>query len=78
MTRRIERTVEIFLEEIAFFRQPRVLTIPLHPHLSGVPHRLGHLRDLIDTLKVRADTIFMNGSQILDWYLGQSAGQAVS
>lgn len=71
MKLRIDRTVEIFAEEIAASGQPRVLTIPLHPHLSGVAHRFAYLRELIDALLARPDTIFMNGSQILDWYLGQ-------
>lgn len=72
MKQRIERTVELFLEEIAEFGQPRVLTIPLHPHLSGVAHRFIYLREVIDALRARSDTIFMNGSQILDWYLARS------
>jgi peptidoglycan/xylan/chitin deacetylase (PgdA/CDA1 family) len=76
MVRRLERTVAVFEEEIARFGQPRVLTIPLHPHLSGVPHRFGLLRDFVDSLLARPDTVFLNGSAILDWYLGQSGSRA--
>lgn len=68
MRLRIEQTIETFEREIAEHNQPRVLTIPLHPHLSGVPHRINHLAAVIDKLMARSDTIFMNGSQILDWY----------
>lgn len=71
MVQRLERTVAVFEEEITRFGQSRVLTIPLHPHLSGVPHRFGLLRDFIDALLRRPDTVFLNGSQILDWFLGQ-------
>jgi peptidoglycan/xylan/chitin deacetylase (PgdA/CDA1 family) len=68
MRLRIEETIRTFEREITEQGQPRVLTIPLHPHLSGVPHRINHLSAVIDQLMSRSDTVFMNGSQILDWY----------
>jgi allantoinase len=52
--------------------QPRVLALPLHPHLSGVPHRIGYLRRMLDLLERRDDVVFMQGSQIVDWFV--SAG----
>jgi len=69
MRLRMLETIETFTREIDRYGQPRVLTIPLHPHLSGVPHRINFLREIIDTLRDRDDTVFMNGSQLLDWYL---------
>ena len=45
-----------------------MLTLALHPHLIGVPHRIGYLRDCLKLLKQRDDVIFMTGSEILDWY----------
>jgi len=72
MRLRIEETIATFEREIAEQNQPRILTIPLHPHLSGVTHRINHLAAVIDQLKARPDTVFMNGSQILDWYRGVS------
>ncbi len=48
---------------------PRVLAIGLHPHLMGVPHRIGYLQKMVDDLQARSDTIFMTGSQIADWYM---------
>jgi peptidoglycan/xylan/chitin deacetylase (PgdA/CDA1 family) len=68
MRLRIEETILTFEREIANLAQPRVLTIPIHPHLSGVPHRINHLAAVIDALSARDDTVFMNGSQILHWY----------
>lgn len=47
---------------------PRVLTIALHPHLIGVPHRMIHLHKMLDVLQKRKDTIFMTGVQIADWW----------
>lgn len=69
MKLRMSETIKVFEREIARHGQPRVLTIPLHPHLSGVAHRVGFLAEIIDALRARQDTVFMNGSQILDWYL---------
>ena len=65
--RRFEDTLAIFSEEIQ--TQPRVLTLGLHPHLIGVPHRIGYLARMLDVLLERRDTIFMTGSQIADWFV---------
>lgn len=73
MKLRIEQAIRTFEREIRELEQPRVLTIALHPHLSGVPHRINFLAELIDDLRARSDTVFMNGSQITDWYLQQRA-----
>ncbi|MER2533837.1 MAG: polysaccharide deacetylase family protein [Rhizobiaceae bacterium] len=72
MRLRMLETIDTFTREIDRHGQPRVLTIPLHPHLSGVPHRINFLREIIDTLRERDDTVFMNGSQLLDWYRAAS------
>ncbi|MEO7150577.1 MAG: polysaccharide deacetylase family protein [Burkholderiaceae bacterium] len=50
---------------------PRVMTISLHPYLSGVPHRIGHVERLLDHIAAREDTLVWTGEQILDWTLGQ-------
>ena len=65
--RRVMDTLETFGPELK--TQPRVLTLSLHPHLIGVPHRIGYLRDCLKLLKQRDDVIFMTGSEILDWYM---------
>jgi peptidoglycan/xylan/chitin deacetylase (PgdA/CDA1 family) len=49
-------------------REPRILTLALHPHLIGVPHRIGHLRKALELLGQRRDTVFMTGSSIADWF----------
>ena len=63
---RVKDTLRTFGPELK--KQPRVLTLALHPHLIGVPHRIGYLRDCLKLLKQRDDTVFMTGSEILDWY----------
>ena len=72
MKLRIEQAVRTFEREIREQGRPRILTIPLHPHLSGVPHRIGYLTEVVDALMARKDTIFLRGSQILDWFLAES------
>ena len=67
MHRRLEDTLEVFDRELR--RQPRVLTLALHPHLIGVPHRIGYLAKMLDLLGRREDTLFMTGARIADWFV---------
>jgi len=78
MYRRVVDAVECLDREVA--EQPRVLTLPLHPHLIGPPHRIVYLDRMLDLLRSRKDTVFLTGSQIADWYRTaepQPAGQMV-
>jgi len=75
MRTRMTETIKTFEYEINRHEQPRVLTIPLHPHLSGVPHRINFVKELIDTLSARDDTVFANGSTIHDWFKLVSNGR---
>jgi peptidoglycan/xylan/chitin deacetylase (PgdA/CDA1 family) len=63
-------TFELELDENA-----KILTIPLHPHIAGVPHRIPYLKGVIDLLHGRDDVIFVNGSEIADWYAAQERPQ---
>jgi peptidoglycan/xylan/chitin deacetylase (PgdA/CDA1 family) len=66
LLRRLTNSLETFETELA--SNPRVLTIALHPHLIGVPHRIKFLRKMLDQLRKRHDTIFMTGREIADWF----------
>lgn len=55
---------------------PRVLALGLHPHLIGVPHRIGYLQKMLDLLMARDDTVFLTGSQIADWFTDADKGYA--
>src|SRR5689334_18819503 len=70
MRLRLERTLDCLTQELA--SGPRILTVPLHPHLMGVPHRIGFLEQFLATLKARRDAVFMTGAQIADWYVSAS------
>ncbi len=67
MYQRFRDTLEVFDEETK--SNPRVLTLGLHPHLIGVPHRIGYLARMLDDLLSRSDTIFMTGAGIADWFV---------
>jgi len=69
--RRTLDTLACFERELA--EGPRVLTLPLHPHLAGVPHRMGWLERTLDAILERNDAIFMTGSEIADWYEAATA-----
>ena len=69
MLRRLEMGLRVFDVECA--EQPRVLTIALHPHVMGVPHRADVLARVLDVLMARDDTVFVTGSQIADWFVEQ-------
>lgn len=73
--RRLCDTVDCFEREMAD-GTPRVLALGLHPHLIGVPHRIGYLGQMLDLLMARDDTVFMTGSQIADWFTDADTGDA--
>jgi allantoinase len=68
--RRVRATLDAFAAELA--ENPRVLTLALHPHLIGVPHRIGALARSLDALLARDDSVFLTGSEIADWYTRHS------
>jgi len=51
----------------------RIMSISVHPYLTGVPHRIGYLEELLDAISSHDDVVFMTGEQILDWFVGQTA-----
>jgi allantoinase len=64
--RRLANTLECFDQELP--GAPRILTVALHPHLIGVPHRFVELGRMLDTLMARSDVAFLTGRQIFDWF----------
>ena len=75
MFQRVKSTAALFEREAQ--KRPRVLTLGLHPHLIGVPHRFGSLERMLDLLMTTPGTCFLQGHDIADWYTSQvPAGQA--
>lgn len=67
MLKRLEKTLTVFETEVKY--NPKVVTIALHPHLIGVAHRACYFADMLDLLLARADTVFVTGSGIADWFV---------
>ncbi len=49
----------------------RIMAISVHSYLSGVPHRIGYLKEIYEHILGRPGVVMMTGEQILDWYLGE-------
>ncbi|MBO37592.1 MAG: hypothetical protein CMM75_00230 [Rhodospirillaceae bacterium] len=67
---RVVDTLKIIDREID--DQPQILTIALHPHLIGVPHRFYYFEKILDELQSRDDSLFMTAADIADWFKDQS------
>ncbi|HEX2256743.1 MAG TPA: polysaccharide deacetylase family protein [Afifellaceae bacterium] len=51
--------------------RPKIMAIAMHPYLSGVPHRIGHVQRTFEDLLSRPGVVAWDGETILDWFLGQ-------
>lgn len=63
---RFEATLGLFAEESAL--QPRIITLGLHPHLIGVPHRFVHFRRILERITAHPDTVILTSGEIADWF----------
>ena len=51
----------------------RVMAISVHPYITGVPHRIRYLEELLDYVGKHDGVCWMTGSEIGDWYRSQMA-----
>jgi allantoinase len=49
----------------------RVMVISLHPYVTGVPHRIKYLEQLLDYVGGHEGAVFMTASDIGDWYTAE-------
>lgn len=49
----------------------RVMAISVHPYITGAPHRIRYLEELLAYIQEKGGAQFMTGEEILDWYRGQ-------
>ena len=52
----------------------RVMAISVHPYITGVPHRIGYLEQLLDYIRGHDGVAWMTASEIGDWYTDQMKG----
>lgn len=51
----------------------RVMAISIHPYITGVPHRIRYLEELLDYVGGHDGTAWMTATQIGDWYRTEMA-----
>ena len=48
---------------------PKVMCFAIHPYITGVPHRIAALEAMLDDLTALPGITFMQGREIMAWYL---------
>ena len=49
----------------------KIMSIAVHPYLSGSPHRFGDVARTYSELLAKAGVLCWDGERILDWYKGE-------
>jgi allantoinase len=70
--RRAMDEFECLYEESA--ERPKIMSISVHPYLSGVAHRIGYVRRAFEEILSKPGVACWDGVKILDWYLAQKKG----
>jgi len=71
MHRRVMDQFETLYAESA--ERPKIMAIAMHCYLSGVPHRINHVRRAFEDILSKPGVAAWDGVHILDWYKNQSA-----
>jgi hypothetical protein len=53
----------------------KIMAIACHPYLSGVPHRIAHVRRAFEEILGHDGVVAWDGARILDWYRAQDERQ---
>jgi len=56
----------------------RIMAISLHPYITGVPHRMRYLEELLDYVGGHDGVCWMTASEIGDWYRDQMNNLSVT
>jgi allantoinase len=51
----------------------RIMAISIHPYITGVPHRVRYLEELLDYVLAKPGVVTMTASEIGDWYRSEMA-----
>jgi peptidoglycan/xylan/chitin deacetylase (PgdA/CDA1 family) len=68
-TTRLTETFDQLYEESS--DRPKVMAIAVHPYISGMPHRIRHLRAAYEYFNRFEGVVHWNGEQLLDWHQQQ-------
>lgn len=50
-------------------RQPRVMSMSIHPYIMGVPHRIKYFEAAYDHMLAHEEVWFTTAEEIYDWYI---------
>ncbi|MCE2405156.1 MAG: polysaccharide deacetylase family protein [Dehalococcoidia bacterium] len=50
----------------------RIMCVSTHPYITGAAHRIRYYNQVFEYIKRHEGVIFMTGSEILDWYKGET------
>jgi peptidoglycan/xylan/chitin deacetylase (PgdA/CDA1 family) len=56
----------------------KIVSLAIHPYLSGQPHRIKYLEAIYDYVKKFEGVVFWNGVEILDWYKSVAGNKALA
>ncbi len=48
--------------------RPKIISIAIHPYISGQPHRIRYLEEIYAEVADYAGVVHMNGAELYDWY----------
>ena len=49
-------------------KQPRVMSLGVHPYIMGVPHRIRYFEEVLDYILARDDVWFATADELYDWF----------
>lgn len=52
----------------------RVMTVAIHPYVTGVPHRIKYFEQAYDYMAAKDGVLFWTGEQVLDWWRETQSG----
>ncbi|MDA1090592.1 MAG: polysaccharide deacetylase family protein [Proteobacteria bacterium] len=68
----LKRTIDQFEQMYAESDSvTRIMAISVHSYLSGVPHRIGYLKQIYEYVMDHPGVVMMTGEEIHDWYLSE-------
>ena len=65
LNRGVDQFDRLYMEGAA---NARVMAISVHPYITGAPHRIRYLEDVLDYIKGHEGVAWMTASEIGDWY----------
>ena len=71
MHRRVMDQFDTLYAESA--ERPKIMAVAMHCYLSGMPHRIAHVRRAFEELLSKPGVAAWDGVRILDWYKKQAA-----